>query len=489
MTHTNALLTDFYELTMMAGYLEQGKAEDTATFDMYFRRNPYGGGYAVAAGLEDAVRNILEMRFSGDDIRYLRSLRSPRGKQTFPDAFLDYLARWRFSGDISAVPEGTVVFSHEPLMRVRGRVIECQLIESALLCHINFQTLIATKAARIWEAARRATVLEFGLRRAQGPDGAMSAARAAMIGGADATSNVLGSANFDIPARGTHAHSWIQSFDTELEAFRAYAALFPDECILLVDTYDTLKSGIPNAIQVGKELRNAGHRLSGIRIDSGDLTFLSKKARRALDAAGLDYVKIVASNDLDEYIIADVLAQGGEIDVWGVGTRLVTGAGEGGGALGGVYKMAEYNGRPKIKISSNLEKMTTPGLKKIVRFYDRDGLMEADALADDSEDISTGEVLIIDPGNPLRRTTLNSERRVELMVPVAAAGESVYEFPALEQIREHRKRQLTELHESYKRLTNPHEYKVGLTQELWNLKERMIATVSVAGSRQHGANS
>jgi nicotinate phosphoribosyltransferase len=306
----------------------------------------------------------------------------------------------------------------------------------------------------------------------------MSAARAAMIGGADATSNVLGSANLNIPARGTHAHSWIQSFETEINAFRAYAALFPDECILLVDTYDTLKSGIPNAMQVGRELRDAGHRLAGIRIDSGDLTFLSKKARRALDAAGLDYVKIVASNDLDEYIIADVLAQGGKIDIWGVGTRLVTGAGEAGGALGGVYKMAEYNGRPKIKISANLEKMTNPGVKKIARFYDMDGLMEADALAEDSEDISTGEVLIVDPGNPLRRATIRSERRVELLVPVVAAGEPVYEFPSIEQIRAHRKNQLTELHDSYKRLTNPHEYKVGLTQKLWNLKEQMIHTVS-----------
>ena len=479
-THTNALLTDFYELTMMAGYLDQGKADDTATFDLYFRRNPYGGGYAVAAGLEDAVRTIMEMRFSVDDIGYLRSLRSSRGNQTFPDVFLDYLSRWRFSGEISAIPEGTVVFSHEPLMRVSGRIIECQLIESALLCHINFQTLIATKAARIWEAARRAPVLEFGLRRAQGPDGAVSAARAAMIGGADATSNVLGSANLDVPARGTHAHSWIQSFETELEAFRAYARLFPDECILLVDTYDTLRSGIPNAIKVGRELSNAGRRLAGIRIDSGDLTFLSKKARSVLDAAGLDYVKIVASNDLDEYIIGDVLAQGGEIDIWGVGTRLVTGAGEGGGALGGVYKLAEYNGLPKIKISSNLEKMTTPGVKKIVRFYDIDGLMEADALAEDSEDISNGEVLIVDPGNPLRRATIRSERRVELLVPIIAAGEPVYEFPSLEQIRARRKNQLGELHESYKRLTNPHEYKVGLTKKLWSLKERMIGAVSAA---------
>ncbi|MDR1726534.1 MAG: nicotinate phosphoribosyltransferase [Acidobacteriota bacterium] len=478
MSHTSALLTDLYELTMMAGYLDQGKAGDVATFDLYFRRNPYVGGYSVAAGLECAVNAVLDARFSGEDIGYLRSLRSPRGRQTFPDAFLDYLASYRFRGDIRAVPEGTVVFPNEPLVQVRGGVIECQLIEAVLLCHINFQTLVATKAARIWEAARRTPVLEFGLRRAQGPDGAMGATRAAMIGGADATSNVLGAASLAMPARGTHAHSWIQSFDSELDAFRAYAALFPDECTLLVDTYDTLKSGVPNAIRVGKELEASGHRLAGIRIDSGDLAFLSKKARAALDGAGLGYVKIVASNELDEYIVADLLAQGGRIDVWGVGTRLVTGAGEGGGALGGVYKMAEYNGAPKIKISSNIEKMTNPGLKKIVRFYGEDGLMEADALAEDSEDLSAGDVPIVDPSNPLRRTTLHSRRRVELLVPVVRGGALAYEFPPLDEIRAHRTRQLDELHESYKRLPNPHEYKVGLTHRLWDVKEKMIAAVA-----------
>jgi len=478
MTCTNALLTDLYELTMMAGYLAEGKAGDTATFDLYFRRNPYGGGYSVAAGLENAVKAVLEARFSAEDVAYLRSLRSPRGGQTFPDAFLDYLASYRFRGDIRAVPEGTVVFPNEPLVQTRGSVLECQLVEAVLLCHVNFQTLVATKAARVWEAARRMPVLEFGLRRAQGPDGAMSATRAAMIGGADATSNVLGAACFDVPARGTHAHSWIQSFDSELDAFRAYAALFPDECTLLVDTYDTLKSGVPNAVRVGQELEAAGHRLAGIRIDSGDLAFLSKKAREALDDAGLGYVKIVASNELDEYIVADLLAQGGQIDVWGVGTRLVTGAGEGGGALGGVYKMAEYNGRPKIKISSNIEKMTNPGLKKIVRFYDGDGLMEADALAEDSEDLSAGDVPIVDPSNPLRRTTLHAPRRVELLVPVVAGGELAYEFPPLGEIRAHRVRQLDQLHESYKRLPHPHEYKVGLTHRLWGMKERMIAAVA-----------
>jgi len=480
MAYTNALLTDLYELTMMAGYLDRGKSADSATFDLYYRRNPFGGGYAIAAGLEDAASAVLEARFSDDDIRYLSSLTSPKGAPTFPDAFLHYLSSYKFRGNIRAVPEGTVVFPNEPLMQIHGSLIECQLVEAVLLCHINFQTLIATKAARIWEASRHAPVLEFGLRRSQGPDGAMSACRAAMIGGADATSNVLGAAQLNMPAKGTHAHSWIQSFETELEAFRAYASLFPDECTLLVDTYDTLKSGVRNAIQVAKELEAKGHRLAGIRIDSGDLAFFSKKARQALDAAGLNYVKIVVSNELDEYIISDLLAQGAEIDIWGVGTRMVTGSGEGGSALGGIYKMVEYNGQPKIKVSSNPEKITNPGIKKIVRFYDEEGLMEADALAEDSEDIAAGEVPIIDPNNPLRHTTLRSKRRIELLIPVVVSGECVYEFPSLEQIRARRKTQLSELHESHKRLSNPHEYKVGLTRRLWRQKERMLAGIAAA---------
>ena len=476
---TRALLTDLYELTMAAAYLEQGKAADTATFDLYYRHNPFKGGYGIAAGLEDAVRAVLNATFSEEDILYLRSLKSSSGTQTFSEKFLTYLASYKFSGSIRAIPEGTVVFPNEPLMQVGGNLIECQMAETILLCHINFQTLVATKAARIWEAANHGAVIEFGLRRAQGPDGALSACRAAIIGGADATSNVLGAALLQVPAKGTHAHSWIQSFGSELDAFRSYARSFPDECILLVDTYDTLKSGVPNAIRVAKELEAQGGRLIGIRIDSGDLAFLSLRARQMLDQEHLEYVKIIASNELDEYIISDILTQGGKVDIWGVGTNLVTGSGAGGGALGGIYKMVEHNGHPKIKLSANPEKMTNPGVKKIVRFYDEAGLMEADALADSSEDLSMQGILIIDPNNPLRRKKLNSGQRVELLSPIVNSGQIVYEFPALEKIRNRRKEQLAHLHESHKRLHNPHEYKVGLTHTLWQQKEQMLNQATV----------
>ncbi len=476
---TRALLTDLYELTMAAGYFERGKAADTATFDLYYRKNPFMGGYGIAAGLEDAIRDILNARFSEDDIRYLHSLKSPTGSQTFSEEFLRYLAQYSFSGNIRAIPEGTVVFPNDPLVQVSGNLIDCQMVETILLCHINFQTLVATKAARIWEASRNGTVVEFGLRRAQGPDGALSACRAASIGGADGTSNVLGAALLHLPAKGTHAHSWIQSFGSELDAFRLFAFTFPDECILLVDTYDTLKSGVPNAIQVAKELEQQGHRLAGIRIDSGDLAFLSKNSRQMLDEEGLSYVRIVASNELDEYVIPNILAKGGKIDIWGVGTNLVTGAGAGGGALGGVYKMVEHNGRPKIKLSADPEKMTNPGAKKVVRFYDDGGLMEADALAGNSEDLSVHEVLVVDPNNPSRSKRLNSTQREELLRPIVSSGKSIYEFPSLEQIRNRRKEQLAHLHESHKRLHNPHEYLVGLTHMLWKQKEQMIVQAAV----------
>jgi len=290
---------------------------------------------------------------------------------------------------------------------------------------------------------------------------------------------VLGAALLRVPAKGTHAHSWIQSFGSELDAFRSYARTFPDECILLVDTYDTLKSGVPNAIQVAKELERQGHKLFGIRIDSGDLAFLSHRARNMLDQEGLIYVKIIASNELDEYVISDILTQGGKVDIWGVGTNLVTGSGVGGGALGGVYKMVEHNGRPKIKLSANPEKMTNPGVKKVVRFYDEEGLMEADALAENSEDLSVQGVLIVDPNNPLRRKKLNSAERVELLKPIVKSGEIIYKFPSLEQIRIHRREELSHLHESHRRLHNPHEYKVGLTHTLWQKKEQMLNQVTV----------
>jgi nicotinate phosphoribosyltransferase len=464
---------------MAAAYLEQGKSADTATFDLYYRRNPFKGGYGIAAGLENAVRAVMDTRFSPEDLEFLRSLKASSGTPTFSETFLRYLSSFRFKGDIRAIPEGTIVFPNEPLLQVSGNLIECQMAESVLLCHINFQTLVATKAARIWEAANHSTIIEFGLRRAQGPDGALSACRAAFIGGSDSTSNVLGAALLGMPAKGTHAHSWIQSFDSELQAFRAYAHMFPDECVLLVDTYDTLKSGVPNAISVAKELEKSGHRLSGIRIDSGDLAFLSKNARRMFNQQELSYVKIIASNELDEFIISDILAQGGMVDIWGVGTNLVTGCGDGGCALGGIYKMVEHNGRPKIKLSSNPEKMTNPGMKNIIRFYSKEGLMEADALADVSEAVDPSGVLIIDPNNPLRRKKVSSEQHLELLNTVVKSGEVIYEFPSLEKIRDQRKEQLSQLHESYKRLHNPHEYKVGLTHKLWQQKEQMLNSETV----------
>jgi nicotinate phosphoribosyltransferase len=469
-----ALLTDFYELTMAAGYFEHGKSSDTATFDLYFRQNPFRGGYAIAAGLEYAVRAVLDTRFTNEDVGFLAGLRSARGSLLFSESFLKYLSGYRFRSTIRAVPEGTVVFANEPLLQVSGSLIECQIVETILLCHINFQTLVATKAARMWEASNRGAIVEFGLRRAQGPDGALSACRAAYIGGADGTSNVLGSALFGVPARGTQAHSWVQSFPSELEAFRAYAQAFPDDCVLLVDTYDVLASGIPNAIRTAKELEQRGGRLSAIRIDSGDLAFLSRRARESLDRAGLEYVRIVASNELDEYLIAEILAEGGKIDSWGVGTRLVTGEGAGGASLGGIYKMVEHNGKPKIKVSNNPTKTTNPGAKKVVRFYSEEGLMEADALAAVAEDLRNGEVEIIDPINPLRRKRLRETSRVELLRDIVIDGQLVYDFPSMEGIRTRRVDQLNHLHDSYKRLHNPHEYKVGLTFSLWQQKEGML---------------
>ncbi|MBN1566998.1 MAG: nicotinate phosphoribosyltransferase [Acidobacteria bacterium] len=479
MAYTRALLTDFYELTMAAGYLEQGKESDTATFDLYFRHNPFNGGYAIAAGLEDAIHAVVDARFSEEDIHFLKALKSSTGKRIFSDKFLNYLAEYNFGGNIRAIPEGSVVFPNEPLLQASGNLIECQMVETVLLCHINFQTLVATKAARIWEASHYGNVVEFGLRRAQGPDGALGACRAAFIGGTDSTSNVLGAALLRMPAKGTHAHSWIQSFGSELDAFRAFARSFPDECILLVDTYDTLKSGVPNAILTAKELEQRGHRLVGIRIDSGDLAFLSQRARQMLDRENLSYVKIVASNELDEYIISDILAQEGKVDIWGVGTNLVTGAGIGGGALGGIYKMVEHNGQPKIKLSANPEKMTNPGIKKIIRYYSDEGLMEADALAADWENAEAQGVLIVDPNNPLRRKKLDSARHTELLKTIVKSGRIVYEFPSIEEIRNHRKEELSRLHESHKRLHNPHEYKVGLTYELWQQKEHMLNQATV----------
>lgn len=470
------MATDLYQLTMMYGYLRAGRAEKTAVFDVFYRENPCGGGYAIAAGLEQVIDYVANLHFSDDDIAYLRSLR------LFDEEFLERLRRFRFRGDIWAIPEGTVVFPYEPLVRVKAPLFEAQLLETALLSIINHQTLIATKASRVVHAAEGQAVLEFGLRRAQGPDSGLYGARAAIIGGCRATSNVLAGQRFGVPVSGTHAHSWVMSFPSELDAFRAYASAYPDKCVLLVDTYDTLRSGVPNAIIVAEELRARGYNLLGIRLDSGDLAYLSKEARKMLDAAGFPDVKIYASGDLDELLIRDLKMQGAKIDMWGVGTRLITSADC--PSLGGVYKLAaEEDGSgllPKIKISENPAKINNPGLKKVWRLISRrSGMALADLIALDHENIDTTQPLtIFDPVNTWKRKTLTEFEAEELLKPVFLGGELVYQKPAsLLDIQKHAEESLSVFWPEYKRLTNPHAYIVDLSQELWNLKHELIEEV------------
>ena len=365
------LLTDLYEFTMLAGYLEQGLVDKPAAFDLFFRANPFEGGYAVFAGLGPALEALEGMAFSEEELAYLAGLGLFQGR------FLDFLRAFRFRGRVTAPPEGTLVFAHEPLVTVEGTLAETQLVETVLLTILNFQTLVATKAARICRAAAGAEVIEFGLRRAQGPDGGLSAGRAACIGGCSGTSNALAGMCFGLPVKGTHAHSWVQAFPSELEAFRAYAAAFPESSILLVDTYDTLGSGLPNALVVARELRERGHELRGIRIDSGDLAYLSRQARHMLDEAGFPGVKVVVSNDLDEHVIESVRHEGGRVDVYGAGTRLATCSGSGGGALGGVYKLVAIDGQPTLKVTADVAKTTLPGIKRVLRAVNPAGRLPA----------------------------------------------------------------------------------------------------------------
>lgn len=474
-----ALLTDYYQLTMMGGYLASGHAEQQAVFDLFFRRVPESGGFCVAAGLEQALEYIESLRFTPEDIDYLRSL------EAFDAPFLDYLRNFRFQGDVYALEEGTIVFPGEPIMRVSGRMPEAQLLESALLNIVNFQTLIATKAARVcYAAGDDAHVLEFGLRRAQGVDGAMSASRAAHIGGCEATSNVLAGRMYGIPVRGTQAHSWVMSFESELESFRAYARAYPHDTALLVDTYDTLASGVPNAIVVGHELAAQGLRLNAIRIDSGDLAFLSKEARRMLDEAGLPDVRIVASSDLDEHIIHDLKAQGARIDVWGVGTRLVTSYSA--PALGGVYKLVaatDASGKmlPRVKVSSNPEKTTTPGVKQLWRTYDSHGLFAGDIIALDDENLLDGRSAIR-TRHPtylyVRRSVSRTAGIEPLLIPVIKAGRRVYDAPPLTRVRERALTQLRSLRQEHKRFINADIYWVGLSVRLSDMRARLIEEVS-----------
>lgn len=476
-TRNLTLLTDLYQLTMMQGYFENDVNNHEVVFDLFYRNNPSGNGYAICCGLEQAIDYIKNLHFTDGDIEYLDSL------NIFSKAFLEYLRSFKFTGDIDAIPEGTVVQPNEPLMRVKAPIFEAQFIETTLLNIINHQSLIATKAARVVRAAEEDTVLEFGLRRAQGPDAGIYGARAAVIGGCHATSNVLTGQMFNIPVAGTHAHSWVMSFDHEIDAFRAYAKLFPNKCILLVDTYDTLGQGVPNAIQVFDEMKAAGISMDsyGIRLDSGDLAYLSKQARRMLDDAGHEDAVISASCDLDEYLIADLKRQGAEISLWGVGTKLITS--DDCPSFGGIYKLAaerKTGGEfiPKIKISDNPEKVTNPGIKKVLRIYDKTtGKLKVDLIALEEETIDTNQDLVVrDPKARWKKMKLKAGQYTvrELLVPIFRGGKCVYESPQVMDIRSYAKEELETLWDEYKRLINPASMPVDLSDDLYYLKERML---------------
>jgi len=468
------MLTDLYQLTMMQGYLVNGCRDKEAVFDVFFRELPFEGGYVLAAGLEQVVEYIENLTFGEEDLAYLRSL------NLFTEDFIEELRTFRFTGDIDAIPEGTPVFPFEPLIRVKGRIMETQLLETAMLNLVNFESLIATKASRVTTAAHGGPVMEFGLRRAQGPDAGILGARASFIGGCQSTSNVLAGRRYGIPVSGTQAHSWIQCFPTELEAFRAYARTFPDQCLLLVDTYSVLKSGVPNAIKVGLELEAEGHHFQGIRLDSGDLTYLSRAARRMLDDAGLKGAIIVASNDLDEETIFAIKAQGAAIDAWGVGTSLITSKDS--PSLGGVYKLAAQGEKgvftPRLKVSENISKITNPGIKKVVRFYDRAGKAMADLIALEDEVFTEGKPLtIFDPVQTWKRKILMNFRTKELLVPVFRGGKRVYDLPKLHEIQAYAKTELATFWDEVKRLTNPHSYTVDLSTKLFDLKQQLLLRI------------
>ncbi len=467
------MLVDFYEITMANGFFENGRGNEIAYFDMFFRRVPDRAGYAVMAGVEQLIEYIKGLSFTADDINYLR------GKNMFCEEFLDYLADFKFECDIWAVPEGTPIFPNEPLITVRGTAIQAQFIETMILLTINHQSLIATKANRIVSAAQGRPVMEFGSRRAQGYDGAVYGARAAYIGGCAGTACTISDRDFGVKALGTMAHSWVQLFPTELEAFKAYAKVYPDSCTLLVDTYSTLKSGVPNAITVFKELESQGHKGSAIRIDSGDIAYLSKKARKMLDEAGLDYIGIVASNSLDEYLIRDLIVQGAQIDSFGVGERLVTSKSE--PVFGGVYKLAavEEDGKiiPKIKISENTVKITNPSHKELWRLFDNaTGKAVADVITLAGEFIDSSQpYTFFDPEQPYKKTTLTDFSAKKLRVQIFDKGNCVYDSPAIDDIKAYCRDQLELIWDEVKRFENPHEYYVDLSQQLWDLKQQMLS--------------
>ncbi len=478
------LLTDLYELTMMQGYFFEGDRNETVVFDAFYRSNPNNNGYSIAAGLEQAIEYIHRLHFEDSDIAYLRST------GMFREEFLIYLREFQFTGDIYAIPEGSVMFPREPFLKVIAPIMQAQLIETALLNIINHQSLIATKAARVVHAAAGEPVLEFGLRRAQGPDAGIYGARAAMIGGCAGTSNVLAGKLFDVPVMGTHAHSWIMSFPDELTAFRTYAKLYPDSCILLVDTYDTLKSGVPNAIKVFREMKESGMELKkyGIRLDSGDLAYLSKKAKKMFDDAGFEDVIISASNDLDEQIISSLKLQGAKVNSWGVGTNLITSRDC--PAFGGVYKLAAIFDRergdfiPKIKLSENAEKITNPGNKTIYRIYGKSsGKVIADLICLVGEHFDENRSLMLfDPIETWKKTKLEagSYTMREMLVPVFRNGRQVYKSPSVMEIREYCRKELESLWDEAKRFSYPHETYVDLSEKLWNMKNELLQKYHVS---------
>jgi nicotinate phosphoribosyltransferase len=470
-----ALLTDLYQLTMAYGYWKTGRADDEAVFNLFFRKAPFGGGYTVACGLAPVIDFIEAFRLQADDIEYLAGLTGNDGERLFEKAFLDYLVELRLAVTVHGVPEGTVVFPHEPLLRIQGPILHCQLLETALLNIVNFDTLVATKAARVCLAAQGDPVLEFGLRRAQGRDGALAASRAAHVGGCAATSNVLAGKCFGIPVRGTHAHSWVMSFDTELEAFEAYADVMPNNCVFLVDTYDTIE-GVHNAIKVGLDLRQRGKELVGIRLDSGDLAWLSAQARKLLDEAGFPKAVIVASNDLDEHLIQSLRVEGAAIGVWGVGTKLCTAYDQ--PALGGVYKLAavRHGDRPwryRVKLSEQAVKVSNPGIQQVRRMQ-RGGEFIADVIYDEELGIEDGCTLV-DPMDATRQKLVPSGTAWEdLLVPIFQGGRRVYDSPTLAASRARTMAQLAGFNAGVKRLANPHQYPVGLERKLHGLKTKLI---------------
>ena len=467
------LLCDFYELTMANGYFELGKADEISYFDVFYRKVPDGGGFAIAAGLEQVIDYVKKLKFTEEDIRYLRS------KKLFSEEFLEYLRNFRFTGDIYAVPEGTPIFPGEPIMTIVAPSVEAQFIETYVLLCLNHQSLIATKANRIVRAAQGRPVMEFGARRAQGSDGAILGARAAYIGGCSSTACTITDKMFGIPAVGTMAHSWVQMFDTEYEAFESYCKQYPNNVTLLVDTYDVLKSGVPNAIKAfDNVLKPLGITNCAIRLDSGDITYLSKKARKMLDEAGYHDCKIVVSNSLDEILIRDLILQGAKVDLFGVGERLITAKSN--PVFGGVYKLVavEKDGEiiPKIKISENPEKITNPHFKKVYRIFDNEtGTAIADQLCVYDETIDESQPLeLFDPIQVWKTKLVTNYTAKELLVPIFKGGECVYESPSIQEIQSYCKAQIMTLWDEVKRFENPHKYYVDLSRKLWNIKQNLL---------------